>query len=151
MIINHHRRYINLVSKIIYYLCFVYLDTEENKTDIEIEATMEPQKMDTRGEEKLQITDDAKIIVQLERDEDKKRKRAHEDVVRNNLSISSHILTHKYLYNKITDILSIEHNIFHSCSFYLQYFFMQPYCIVPYYKAWLFYSTSCTHVYHVFI
>ena len=58
---------------------------------------MEPQKMDTTGEEKLQITDDAKIIVQLERDEDKKRKRAHEDVVRNNLSISSHILTHKYL------------------------------------------------------
>jgi len=98
-----------LVSKIIYYLCFVYLDTEENKTDIEIEATMEPQKMDTRGEEKLQISDDAKIIVQLERDEDKKRKRAHEDVVRNNLSISSHILTHEYLYNRVTDIIIILH------------------------------------------
>ena len=70
---------------------------------------MEPQKMDTRGEEKLQITYDAKIIVQLERDEDKKRKRAHEDVVRNNLSISSHILTHEYLYNRVTDILIILH------------------------------------------
>ena len=157
-----------MVSKIIYYLCFDHLDTEEKKTDIDIEAIMEPigdaqivvkekmqsasnQKMDTCGEEKLSNTDDAEIIVQLERDEDRKRKHAHEDVVRNNLSISSHILTHKYLYNKITDILSIEHNIFHSCSFYLQYFFMQPYCIVPCNKAWLFCSTSCTHVYHVFI
>jgi len=125
-----------LVSKIIYYLCFDHLDTEEKKTNIEIEAIMEPvgdaqivaeeeirsvsnQIMDTRGEEKLPNTDDAEIIVQLERDEDTKQKRAHEDVVRNNLSISSHILTHKYLYNRITDILSIEHNIFHSCSFYL--------------------------------
>jgi len=59
-----------LVSKIIYYLCFIYLDTEEKKTDIEIEARMEHvgdalivseeemrsasnKKMDTRGEEKL--------------------------------------------------------------------------------------------------
>ena len=157
-----------MVSKIIYYLCFDHLDTEEKKTDIEIKAIMEPigdaqivvkekmqsasnQKMDTCGEEKLSNTDDAEIIVQLERDKDRKWKRAHKDVVRNNLSISSHILTHKYLYNKITDILSIEHNIFHSCSFYLQYFFMQPYCIVPCYKVWLFCSTSCTHVYHVFI
>ena len=65
--------------------------------------------MDTRGEEKLHITEDVKIIVQLERDEDKKRKRAHEDVVRNNLSISSHILTHEYLYNRVTDILIILH------------------------------------------
>ena len=125
-----------MVSKIIYYLCFDHLDTEEKKMDIEIEAIMEPvrdaqiiveeemqsasnQKMDTCGEEKLSNTDDAEIIVQLERDKDRKRKRAHEDFVRNNLSISSHILTHKYLYNRITDILSIEHNIFHSCSLYL--------------------------------
>ena len=42
LIINHHRRYINLVSKIIYYLCFDHLDTEEKKTDIEIEVIMEP-------------------------------------------------------------------------------------------------------------
>jgi hypothetical protein len=101
MIINHHRRYINLVSKIIYYFCFAHLDAEGNKTDIEIEARMEPvgdaqivaeeemrsasnQKMGARGEEKLPITDDAEIV-QLERDESRKRKRAHGDVVRNNL------------------------------------------------------------------
>ena len=114
-----------MVSKIIYYLCFAYLDTEEKKTDIEIEAIMEPvgdaqivaeeeirsvsnQIMDTRGEEKLPNTDDAEIIVQLERDEDTKQKRAHEDVVRNNLSISSHIFTHEYLYNRVTDILILH-------------------------------------------
>ena len=126
-----------MVSKIIYYLCFDHLDTEEEKkTNIEIEAIMElvgdaqivvkeemqsasNQKIDTCGEEKLSNTDDAEIIVQLERDKDRKRKRAHEDIVYNNLSISSHILTHKYLNNRITDILSIEHNIFHSCSLYL--------------------------------
>ena len=65
--------------------------------------------MDTRGEEKLPNTDDAEIIVQLERDEDTKQKRAHEDVVRNNLSISSHILTHEYRYNRVIDILIILH------------------------------------------
>ena len=128
MIINHHHIYINLVSKIIYYLCFAHLDIEEKKTDIEIEARMEHvgdalivseeemrsasnKKMDTRGEEKLPITDDAEIIVQLERDEDSKRKRAHEDVVRNNLSSNSHILTYEYLIYTVTDILILHMQI----------------------------------------
>jgi hypothetical protein len=42
----------------------------------------------------VQTNEDAKIIVHLERDGDKKRKRAHDDDVRNNLSSNSNILSY---------------------------------------------------------